>query len=244
MVYYDDDGNVIEERLRDETPPDERFMAPKKRRKTSPGSTAQPETSRANSTAPRPLPAQPKTPRPSNTSPITARTLAVGAAAGERERGASSSSATPIHVVEDHAPLQILRVGIRPRNPNSECVDSGLQRPNQSPPHRRTEPESAVAASQAETSRKAETSRTADPSHAVETKSEGKKRLIGSEPMGAQEDGQRPTSRATVSGEHGEQERHLPLRQTRRPVPMLSPESTAQISPSQIADPPDPLVVE
>ena len=26
MVYYDDDGNVIEERLRDETPPDERFM--------------------------------------------------------------------------------------------------------------------------------------------------------------------------------------------------------------------------
>jgi hypothetical protein len=24
MVYYDDDGNVIEERLRDETPPDER----------------------------------------------------------------------------------------------------------------------------------------------------------------------------------------------------------------------------
>jgi hypothetical protein len=26
MVYYDDDGNVIEERLRDETPPDERSM--------------------------------------------------------------------------------------------------------------------------------------------------------------------------------------------------------------------------
>jgi hypothetical protein len=27
VVYYDDGGNVIEERLRDETPPDERFMA-------------------------------------------------------------------------------------------------------------------------------------------------------------------------------------------------------------------------
>jgi hypothetical protein len=26
LVYYDDDGNVIEERLRDETPQDERFM--------------------------------------------------------------------------------------------------------------------------------------------------------------------------------------------------------------------------
>jgi hypothetical protein len=26
MVYYDDNGNVIEERLRDETPPDERSM--------------------------------------------------------------------------------------------------------------------------------------------------------------------------------------------------------------------------
>jgi hypothetical protein len=179
---------------------------------------AQPETSRANSTAPRPLPAQPKTPRPSNPSPSTARTLAVTAPAGERERGASSSSATPIHVVEDHAPLKILRVGIRPRNPNTERVDSDLQRPNQSPAHRRTEPDSTVPASQAETSR------TAHPSHAVETKSEDKKRLIGSGLMGMREDGQRPTSRATVSGEHGEQERHLPLRQTRRPIPMLSPE--------------------
>jgi hypothetical protein len=89
------------------------FTQPKKRRKTSPGSTAQPETSWANSTAPRPLPAQPKTPRLSNPSPSTARTLAVAAAAGERERGASSSSATPIHVVEDHAPLKTLRVGTR-----------------------------------------------------------------------------------------------------------------------------------
>jgi hypothetical protein len=140
------------------------FTQPKKRRKTSPGSTAQPETSWANSTAPRPLPAQPKTPRLSNPSPSTARTLAVAAAAGARERGASSSSATPIHVVEDHAPLKILRVGIRPRNPNTERVDSDLQRPNQSPPHRRTEPESTVPASQAETSR------TAHPSHAVETR--------------------------------------------------------------------------
>src|SRR5690348_4079285 len=86
-----------------------RFRTAQEARKTSPGSTAQPETSRANSTAPRPLPAQPKTPRPLNPSPSTARPLAVTAAAGERERGASSSSATPIHVVEDHAPLKILR---------------------------------------------------------------------------------------------------------------------------------------
>ncbi|GFZ49918.1 hypothetical protein JCM24511_07321 [Saitozyma sp. JCM 24511] len=275
MVYYDDDGNVIEERPRDETPPDDRFMTPllpeerqsrgsssvvrpteaapaehtepqkadvfaqpKKRRKTSPGSTGQPETSRANSTAPRPLPSQPKTPHPSNPSPSTGRTLAVTAATGEWERGASSSCTTKIHVVEDHPPLKILRVGIPPRNPNPERVDSDLQRPNQSPPHRRTEPESTAAASVAASP--AETSRTADPRHAAETKSEGEKRLEGSELMGTQEDEQRPTSRATVSGEHGEQERHLPLRQARRPIiPKLSPEFTSEISPSQIADPPD-----
>jgi hypothetical protein len=198
----------------------------KKRRKTSPGSTAQPETSRANSTAPRLVPAQPETPRPPNPSPCTARTLTIAAIAGERERGSSSSTATPTYVVEDHAPLKVPRVGIRPRNRNPERVDSDLQRPNQSLPHRRTEPESTVSSLQAETSRKAETNRTADTSHTVETKGEGKKRLVGSGVMATQEDEQRPTSKATVSGELGEQERQLAvvIQQTRRPILTLSSE--------------------
>jgi hypothetical protein len=121
---------------------------------------------------------------------------------------------------------QVPRVGIRPRSRNPERVDSDLQRPNQSLPHRRTEPESTVSPLQAETSRKAETNRTADTSHTVETKGEGKKRLVGSGVMGTQEDEQRPTSKATVSGELGEQERQLALviQQTRRPIPTLSPE--------------------
>ena len=42
---------------------------------------------------------------------------------------------------------------IRPRNRNPERVDSDLQRPNQSPSRSRIEPESTVAAPQAETSR-------------------------------------------------------------------------------------------
>jgi hypothetical protein len=139
----------------------------------------------------------------------------------DRERQASSSSATPTHVVEDHAPLlETVRVGIHPGNRNPERVDSDLQRPNHSPPHRRTDPDSTFAAPQAESSR------TADTSHMVETKSESKKMPIEFGPMGPQEDEQRPTSRATVSGEHGEQERQLPLivPQTRRPIAMSPPE--------------------
>jgi hypothetical protein len=103
---------------------------------------------------------------------------------------------------------------IRPRNRNPERVDSDSQRPKRSPSRTRMEPVTTVTAPQAETS------------HTVETRSEGKKRLIASEEMGTQEDEQRPTSRARVSGEHGEQERQLPLavRQTRRPIPMLPPE--------------------
>jgi hypothetical protein len=85
----------------------------KKRRKTSPGSTAQLETSRASSTAPHPAPAQPKAPRKSNPSTCTASTLAVAGAARERQGEAASPRSTPTHMVEDDAPLlKVLRVGM------------------------------------------------------------------------------------------------------------------------------------
>jgi hypothetical protein len=76
-------------------PPPSPIARPKKRRKTSPGSTAQPESSRASSTASRPAPAQPKASRQSNRSTRTAGTLAVGAAAREQGREAASSRAAP-----------------------------------------------------------------------------------------------------------------------------------------------------
>ena len=88
-------------------------LPPKKRRKTSPSSTPQPDASRANSAAPRPAALKTKAPRSSHptTAIGTSRTLALAAA---KEKEAASSRATPVvHVVEDDTPLpKIPRVGM------------------------------------------------------------------------------------------------------------------------------------